>query len=556
MSHGIKTGDHPPVHQQLRRAPFALRAKINELVKEMIDTHSGVVQPSSSPWSSPVILVKKKDGSVHFCLDYRKLNQITKLDEFPLPRIDDTLDLSGAKYFTMLDLASGYRQVAMEPRSQEKTAFSTYAWHYEFRKMPFGLVNAPSTFQRRMVVVLAGLARNCCLVHLDDVLVFGRSLNEHNENLSKVFKRLRAAGLKLKPKKCQIAVNEVVYLGHIVSAKGVRADPKKVPAVQEFPTPVDTRTLRSFLGLTSYYRRFVPGFASVAGRLQGLTKKDVPFIWTTECQAAFSHLKNMLTSSPILTYPDFSQPFVLETDASGAGLGAVLAQKNADGTPRPIAYASRSLQRHERIYGITQLEGLGVVWAVKHFRPYLYGHKCEVFTDHVALKSLLNTPQPSEKLARWGMAIQELDLMISHQAGKHNANADALFKSPLPHSFETDTSSADAVIAALVAEEVEENLASLQKKDPELAIIVNYLGTGALPEDESVSKRLSLTESQYLLKDGVLYHVEEDSTLRVIPPSESRKKLFTEAHGGRFGAHLGDVKVHSELKRHYWWRGM
>ena len=394
----------------------------------------------------------------------------------------------------------------MEPRSQEKTAFSTYAGHYEFRKMPFGLVNAPSTFQRIMEVFLAGLARNCCLVYLDDVLVFGRSLDEHNENLSKVFKRLKVAGLKLKPKKFQIAVNEVVYLGHIVSVEGVRADPRKVSAVQEFPTPVDTRTLRSFLGLASYYRRFVPGFTSVAGPLHGLTKKDVPFIWATECQAAFSRLKNILTSSPILAYPNFSQPFMLETDASGAGLGAVLAQRTADGTPHPIAYASRSLQGHERNYGITELEGFRVVWAVKHFRPYLYGHKCEVFTDHVALKSLPNTPQPSGKLARWEMAIQELDLKISHRAEKHNANADALSRSPLPYSCETDTSSLDAVIAALVAEEVEENLASLQQKYPELAIIVNYLETGALPEDESVSKRVSLTESQYLLQDGVLYH--------------------------------------------------
>ena len=201
MSHGIEIGDHPPVRQQLRRAPFALRAKIDELVQEMID--SGIVQPSNSPWSSPVVLGKKKDGSVRFCVDYRKLNQITKLDEFPLPRIDDTLNLlSDAMYFMTLDLASGYWQVAMEPRSQEKTAFSTYAGHYEFCKMPFFLVNAPSTFQHLMEIVPAGLARKCCLVYLDDVLVFGRSLDEHNENLSKIFKRLSAAGLKLKPKKC------------------------------------------------------------------------------------------------------------------------------------------------------------------------------------------------------------------------------------------------------------------------------------------------------------------------------------------------------------------
>ena len=277
----------------------------------------------------------------------------------------------------------------MDKDSKEKTAFTTFAGLYHFRKMPFGLVNAPATFQRLMEIVLSGLARSVCVVYLDDVLVFGCTMEEHNANLTQVMERLRRAGLRLRPEKCRFALPKVEYLGHVISEQGIRTDSRKVEAVQQFPVPQDLKTLRSFLGLASYYRKFVPGFAKIAGPLHALTKKDVPFAWTHNCQKAFSDLKELLINSPLLVFLDFSKPFVLETDASGA----VLAQKQDDGSVRPIAYASRSLQPHERNYGITELEGLGVVWAIKHFRPYLYGHSCEVF-NHSALTSLLNTPQP------------------------------------------------------------------------------------------------------------------------------------------------------------------
>ena len=237
--------------------------------------------------------------------------------------------------------------------------------------MPFGLVNAPATFQRLMEVVLSGLARDGCMVYLDDILVFGRTLEEHNDNLAKVFQRLRSAGLTLKPKKGKFVQTEVCYLGHVVSAEGVRTDPSKLQAILEFPVPNNVKALRSFLGLVSYYRRFIPQFSKIAGPLFNLTTKNSLFTWTTLCQETFDKLRKLLTSAPVLVYPDFRVPFILETDASIAGLGAVLAQKQADGLVRPIAYASRTLQDHEKRYGITELEGLGVVWAVKHFRPYL-----------------------------------------------------------------------------------------------------------------------------------------------------------------------------------------
>ena len=555
VEHVVKTGDQAPIRQPVRRMPFALREDVDRMVEEMLD--QGVIRPSSSPWASPVVLVRKKDGGMRFCVDYRRLNHVTKLDEFPLPRIDDTLDLlAGAKYFTTLDLASGYWQVAMDPASIEKTAFTTYSGLYEFRKMPFGLVNAPATFQRLMEVVLSGLARGNCHVYLDDVLVFGRTLEEHNANLARVFGRIRGAGLRLKPKKCEFAQESVLYLGHVVSADGIQTNPEKLRAVNHYRTPVAVKPLRSFLGLAGYYRRFVPRFSKIASPLNALTRKGVPYVWTPGCQRAFEKLKELLTSAPLLRYPEFTKPFILETDASGDGLGAVLAQRQEDGSVRPIAYASRSLQKHEKNYGITELEGLGVVWAVKHFRPYLYGHHCTVFTDHEALKSLLNTPQPSGKLARWGMALQELDLKIEHRSGKHNANADALSRYPLLDSNSgTPPEKLVAVLATTGSggEEDSENestLASLQRGDAELAPMIEYLETGVLPPGDQDARRIVLSSGQYTLEDDILYHVEDDGTLRVVPPVDQRERLFAEAHGGKFGAHLGDAKVYSEIKKH------
>ena len=263
VQHGINTGNHLPIRQAPRRTPFTLRKKVEEMVNDMLEKE--VIQPSQSPWASPVVLVTKKDGSARFCVDYRKLNAVTKLDVFPLPRIDDSLDsLAHTRYFTTLDLAAGYWQVPMEAHSREKTTFLTHSGLYEFRVMPFGLCNAPATFQRLMETVLAGLARDSCMVYLDDILVIGKSFGEHLRNLKKVFSRLRDTGLRLKPKKCHLALHSVEYLGYVVTDQGIAADPKKVEAIQQFPAPGDLKALRSFVGLASYYRRFIPSFSKIA----------------------------------------------------------------------------------------------------------------------------------------------------------------------------------------------------------------------------------------------------------------------------------------------------
>ena len=580
VTHCIDTGDHKPIHQTPYRTPFALRGQVDKMVRDMLD--QDVIQPTASPWASPIVLVKKKDGSMRFCVDYRRLNAITKLDVYPLPRIDDTLDvLAGARFFSTLDLASGYWQVTVDPAAREKTAFVTHAGLYEFKVMPFGLCNAPATFQRLMEIVLTGLTHNQCFVYLDDILIVSRSWDEHLENLNLVFNRLRNAGLRLKPKKCTFARRKALYLGHIISENGIEVDPDKVEKVREYPVPGNLKTLQQFLGLASYYRRFISNFSKIANPLHCLTRKDAPFIWSDSCQESFDMLKKMLTSTPVLTFPNFQQPFILETDASGLGLGAVLAQKQEDGSIHPIAYASRGLQKHERNYSVCELEALAVVWATKHFHVYLYGHHCTVFTDHCALKSLLNTPHPSGKLARWGLALQELDLDIQYRSGKLNTNADVLSRLPLPDQLateynpealsllvdhattESDSKAPNHLMAKVEAEPVTEeaeappdNWQKLQRDDDAYAPTIAYLESNTLPPDSKLAKKLVLTTSQFSLLDGVLYHVQPDGRLMLAVPEALRYKLFKEAHGGVFSGHLREAKIYSQLRKHYWWPGM
>ena len=302
ITHAIDTGDSAPIKQHPRRIPFALCSKVDHLVSEMLD--QGIVVPSKSPWASPVVLITKKDSSTCFCIDYRHLNSVTKTGVFPLPRVDDSLDqLSNSRYFTTLDLAAGYWQVLVEPKSREKTAFVTHSGLFEFSVMPFGLKNAPVTFQRLMETILSGLIRNVCLDYLDDIIVTGRTFVEHLANLCRVFLRLREAQLKLKLLKCFLAMKEVEYLGFRVSGDGIIADPVKVNAVQNFPNPVDVKQVRSFLGLASYYRQFIPNFSVIAEPLYALTRKDAVFLWSDSCAEAFARLKMLLTQAPILAFP-------------------------------------------------------------------------------------------------------------------------------------------------------------------------------------------------------------------------------------------------------------
>lgn len=340
------------------------------------------------------------------------------------------MTLNGAQYFSSLDLASGYWQAELDDGACAKLAFTTYL--FKFVRMPFGLCNAPVTFQRIMQVVLSGLEWQSCFVYLDDILIASRTFSEHIRHIREVFARLRAAGLCLKLRKRLFLRDEVPYLGNLISAQGIKPDLSKTEKVRVFPTPHDVTTVHQFIGLTLYYHCFVPNFSSIASPIRALTKKNAIFRWTAECQSAFDCLKRMLNTAPILAYLKFSADaeFVLETDSSGVRLGVILSQLQPDSKLHPIVYASRSLDSSECNYGISELETLAVVWAACYFRPYLLGHCTIVCTDHSACVSVLSSARPSRKLARWALTIEELDMVIKHRAGKLNTNADALSRNP------------------------------------------------------------------------------------------------------------------------------
>ena len=412
IQHQIDVGSAAPVRQPPRRLPFQQREVVQQHVDKMLD--NGIIKPSKGPWSSPIVLVKKKDGSTRFCIDFRKLNDLTKKDAHPLPRIDDTLDTLGeAQWFSTLDLASGYWQVEVDPADREKTAFATPDALYQFRVMPFGLCNAPGTFQRLMEHVLRGLHWSTCLVYLDDIIIFSKTIEEHLTRLREVLSRLRTAGLKLKPRKCHLLKQSVHYLGHVLSSEGVKTDSAKIKCITEWPTPSDAKELRQFLGLASYYRRFVRGFARMASPLHSLSEKSKGWAWSDECEQAFNSLKHYLSSAPVLMLPNFNHDFILDVDASGNGLGAILSQE-VNGCEQVVAYASRALTKAERRYCATRRELLALVWGIRHFRPYLFGRTFIARTDHNSLKWLRNFRDPEGQVARWLKILAEYDFKVLH----------------------------------------------------------------------------------------------------------------------------------------------
>ncbi|GBO11904.1 Retrovirus-related Pol polyprotein from transposon 297 [Araneus ventricosus] len=398
--HRINTGNHPPIKQYPRRLPLARKEEAERLFKEMVD--NGIIEESSGPWASPIVLVKKKDGSTRFCVDYRKLNNITIKNSYHLPRIDYTLDaLNGSQWFSTLDLKSGYGQVEIQPEDKEKTAFTTGQGLWQFKAMPFRLL--------------------------------GRTFEEHLNNIRKVFQRLQKANLKLSPKKCRFFRKEVSYLGHIISSDGAKTDPEKTRAIVDWSRPDTVHDLRSFLGLCTYYCRFVRIFSAIARPLHKLTETRSNFNWTEECEKSFNSLQQALITSPVLTYPRTDKEFILDTDASIEGIGAVISQKIGN-EECVIAYFSKSLGKPERNYCVTRKELLAIVKSVEHFHHYLYGQKFLLRTDHASLRWLLNFKEPEGPIARWIQRLQEYDFEIQHREGTSHGNADALSRRPYRES--------------------------------------------------------------------------------------------------------------------------
>lgn len=429
VKHKINTGTAAPIRQHPRRQPFGKREIEKQEIENMLQ--KGVIEPSNSAWASPIVLVSKKDGTTRFCVDYRKVNDVTVKDAYPLPRVDDCLDaLADAKWFSCMDLNSGFWQIAVDPDDREKTAFTTSQGLFQFRVMPFGLVNAPSSFQRLMEDVLRGLQWVESLLYMDDIITPGSTVQESLKRLENVFQRLLEANLKLKPSKCIFFQKSVNFLGHIVSEKGVHTDPNKIEAVKNWPVPRNAKHVRSFLGLASYYRKFVKGFADIARPLHKICEKNSRFAWSSECQEAFAKLKEALISSPILAYPiPEGGRFILDTDASNIAVGAVLSQEQ-NGQECVIAYMSKAMNTHEQSYCVTRKELLAVVTALRKFHTYLYGQEILLRTDNAAVSWMRNLKTPTGQMARWLQELSTYNLLVTHRPGRKHSNADALSRKP------------------------------------------------------------------------------------------------------------------------------
>ena len=430
--HAIDTGDAKPIKQPFRRVPLAFADEEKKAIDKLLS--QGVIRPSKSPWASALCLVRKKDGSVRPCVDYRRLNKVTKPDAFPVPKVDECIDaVSGSKIFSTLDLTSGYFQVPVKEEDIPKTAFISKHGLYEFTSTLFGMINSGATFQRVMELALKGLQWHICIIYIDDCIIFSTTFDEHIERLKLVFQRLREANLKLKPKKCEILKGEVTFLGfRVTSQGGVKPDPNNVSKVLQWPVPGNDTEVKQFLGLCSYYRKHVKNFSIIAKPLFDLTKKDSKLVWTEECQLSFNTLKGALTSKEIMALPSCKGgPFILDVDACNSGIGAVLSQIQ-DGEEKVISYASRTLNRAETNYCVTDKELLAIRYFVEYFRHYLLGVRFTVRSDHHALKWLFSLKSPSGRIARWIEILSGYDFEVEYRRGAQHGNADAMSRCKNP----------------------------------------------------------------------------------------------------------------------------
>ena len=529
----INTTSDQPIRIQPYRRSYKEKLIIQDEIYKMLEAK--IIRPSQSPWSFPVVLITKPDGSSRFCVDYRKLNAITLLDPFPMPRIDDILSrMNKCKWFTAIDLKSGYWQIEMDPRDIDKTAFCTTDGHYEFLRLPFGLKNAPPGFSRVMFQIFGDLPY--VEIYIDDIVIHSETFEQHVEHVKMVLNRLDKASLKINITKCKWFFNEIKILGHILNGETIKMNPEKIEAIKRWRPPRNVLEVQQFLGLCNFYRRFIQDFAKIAAPLYKLTRNDVLWEWSENCNHAFYYLKERLITYPILRQPDLSKEFILETDASNLTLGAILSQEEEIKKPYVCEYASKMLKGAEIHYCVTEKECLAIIWAIKLFRVYLHGTHFIIITDHAALQWLMNIKEPTGRLARWAIYIQTFDFEIRYRAGRKHKNVDALSRPLL--NIDINNRQED------------------ENDDPfqniELLKYINTRETKGIHNPELIKK----FASHYILyQDTIRYrHNINDSKYNwIVPKIEDREHMIMDAH---LLGHFSATTVYDRLRQKYYWKNM
>lgn len=529
--------------EPIKLRPYRVSPKIQELidkeVKFMLD--NDIIEPSKSAFSFPVVMVPKKEkGSYRFCVDYRQLNKVTKKDAYPLPYMTTILDkLRNAKYLSSVDVKSAFFQVPIANESREYTAFTVPGRGlYHFKRMPFGLSNSPATFQRLMDHILGPELEPFVFVYLDDIIIVSNTFEKHLEILKEIFNRLSNAGLTLSKEKCKFCLPQLEYLGYVIDKRGLHVNPNKVKAILDIPTPKNVNEVRRVLGTASWYRRFIPNFSSIIAPMTDLLKKHRKWSWSKDCEDSFRKIKDCLVSAPILSCPDFSIPFQVQTDASAFGIGAVLTQHHGDGE-HVVAYISRSLTRAEKNFSTVERECLAIVWAVEKLRAYLEGYSFVVVTDHHSLTWLHNLSQPTGRLARWILRLQQFDFRIIHRKGRENVVPDMLSRT-VPE------------ISALSVEDVCQNVSSVikdnwYKKQCE-SISKNPLRFPLWRMENS--KLFKKVRNHYSNLTGVEYDWKE------VVPKENRRNILIENHDSPTAGHCGAYKTFHRISNRYYWPKM
>lgn len=515
-----------PVSKRPYRYSVIQKDAIEEMVSEMLT--AGTIQHSNSPFAFPVVLVKKKDNTWRMCVDYRELNNLTIKDKYPIPLLEDLLDeLGAAKIFSKLDLRAGFHQIRMHPPDIHKTAFKTHSGHYEYLVMPFGLTNAPCTFQSLMNHVFRDQLRRFVLVFFDDILIYSTDWDEHLFHLTSVLQILQHNQLYLKPSKCSFGATRIEYLGHFISAEGVSTDPSKIKVIKDWPTPLTVKQLRGFLGLANYYRRFVRGYGNISRPLTDLLRKD-HFVWSEAASVAFNQLKQSLSSSPVLALPDFNKPFVVETDASGSGIGAVLMQEH-----HPIAYISRMLSPRQQALSVYERELLAVVFAVQKWSSYLMHKHFIIKTDQKSLKFLLDQAITTPFQHMWIAKLLGYNYEIQYKQGKENVAADALSRATHAQLLQLHLQFNNDDLLQLIKTSWED--------DPNTLKLIQEL-----KNDPSSHPKFQWTNNE--LRRGTKLVVGDDPILKT--------KLLQWLHDSSLGGHSGRDSTTKRVKQIFYWKGL